>query len=71
MTASQCMHICGMLELTIKPGGADITALRLQAGDERWSKVLQGHSAIYTGEAVNPKYLSIIERLLGASRDEK
>ena len=44
---------------------ADVTGLDLRDGDKRWLAILDGKHASYTGEAVNPKYLSLVERLLG------
>ena len=43
----------------------DITGLDLREGDKRWLAILDGKHAQYSGEAVNPKHLSLFERLLG------
>lgn len=42
---------------------ADFTGLDLKEGDKRWLAYLDGKT--YHGEAVNPKYLSLFERLIG------
>ncbi|GLI58503.1 hypothetical protein VaNZ11_000236 [Volvox africanus] len=47
----------------------DITGLDLREGDRRWLAILDGHHEYYHGEAVNPKYLSIIERVIGYGRN--
>jgi MFS family permease len=41
----------------------DLTGLDLKEGDKRWLALLDGKS--YHGESVNPKYLSLFERMLG------
>lgn len=46
----------------------DVTGLDLREGDRRWLAILDGHHDAYTGEAVNPRYLSLFERLLGYGR---
>lgn len=43
----------------------DITTLDLKEGDKRWLAIVSGNDTVYEGEAVNPKYLSLIERWLG------
>ena len=43
----------------------DLTGLDLREGDKRWLAFLDGKPESYTGEAVNPKHLSIFERMLG------
>ncbi|GLC45588.1 hypothetical protein PLESTB_000874300 [Pleodorina starrii] len=43
----------------------DITGLDLREGDRRWLAILDGHHDAYHGEAVNPRYLSVFERMLG------
>ncbi|GIL71055.1 hypothetical protein Vretifemale_1695 [Volvox reticuliferus] len=47
----------------------DITGLDLREGDRRWLAILDGNHGYYHGEAVNPKYLSIFERMLGYGRN--
>lgn len=47
----------------------DITGLDLREGDRRWLAILDGHHDIYHGEAVNPRYLSVFERLLGYGKN--
>ncbi|EFJ43350.1 proton/phosphate symporter [Volvox carteri f. nagariensis] len=46
----------------------DITGLDLREGDRRWLAILDGHHDYYHGEAVNPRYLSVVERMLGYGR---
>ena len=43
----------------------DITGLDLREGDKRWLAILDGNHDGYSGEAVNPKHLSLFERMLG------
>ncbi|KAK9812798.1 hypothetical protein WJX72_004025 [[Myrmecia] bisecta] len=46
----------------------NLGALDLREGDRRWNYLLQGRAAEYHGEAVNPSYLSLWERLRGAGK---
>ncbi|KAG2435009.1 hypothetical protein HYH02_012007 [Chlamydomonas schloesseri] len=46
----------------------DVTSLDLREGDRRWLAILDGHHDMYHGDAVKPKNLSLIERLLGYGR---
>jgi len=43
----------------------NITGLDLREGDKRWLAILDGKHDAYTGEAVNPRHLSLVEKLLG------
>ena len=43
----------------------DLTGLDLREGDKRWLAIIDGKMDVYTGEAVNPKHLSLMERILG------
>jgi hypothetical protein len=43
----------------------DLTGLDLKEGDKRWLAIIAGEADAYDGEAINPKHLSLIERLLG------
>jgi len=43
----------------------DTTGLDLREGDKRWLAILDGKHDSYSGEAVNPKHLSIWERMVG------
>ena len=43
----------------------DITGLDLREGDSRWLAILDGKHNAYTGDAVNPKHLSLVEKLFG------
>jgi len=43
---------------------ADTTGLDLREGDKRWLFILDGVHDTYGGEAVNPKHLSLFERLV-------
>jgi hypothetical protein len=38
------------------------------AGDRRWLAILEGRVSDYHGEAVNPKFLSVFETILGYGR---
>ncbi|KAG2425952.1 hypothetical protein HXX76_013325 [Chlamydomonas incerta] len=49
----------------------DVTTLDLREGDRRWLAILDGHHDMYHGEAVNPKNLSLVERLLGYGKRYK
>jgi hypothetical protein len=42
-----------------------MTGLDLREGDKRWLAVLEGMHDEYDGEAVNPRYLSLLERWMG------
>ncbi len=39
-----------------------LVGLDLREGDRRWLAIISGHHDAYTGEAVNPRYLSVFER---------
>ncbi|GFR43042.1 hypothetical protein Agub_g4047 [Astrephomene gubernaculifera] len=43
----------------------DVTGLDLREGDRRWLAILDGNHDAYHGEAVNPRYLSFLERMMG------
>lgn len=43
----------------------DLTGLDLREGDKRWLAILDGRGDTYTGEAVNPKHLSMLENFMG------
>ena len=43
----------------------DLTGLDLREGDKRWLAIIDGKMESYVGEAVNPKHLSLLERILG------
>lgn len=43
----------------------NITGLDLHEGDVRWLAILDGKHGSYHGPAVNPKHLSIVERMIG------
>lgn len=43
----------------------DLTGLDLREGDKRWLAIIDGKHDAYHGEAVNPKHLSLLERMLG------
>lgn len=43
----------------------DVTGLDLHEGDLRWQALLEGRPGGYTGEAANPRHLSLLERALG------
>jgi len=64
--------ICGLIGAVITfiliP---DITGLDLREGDKRWLAVLDGKHSAYTGPAVDPKHLSLFERMLGYGRQYK
>ncbi len=42
-----------------------MTGLDLHEGDLRWQALVEGGPGSYTGEAVNPRHLSLLERALG------
>ena len=48
-----------------EPSGADTTFLDLRELDYYWDKIVEGRKQDYHGEAVNPAYLSLFERLMG------
>ena len=48
---------------------ADTTTLDLQQLDLYWDKIMEGKPKEYHGEAVNPKNLSLWERMLGRGRN--
>ena len=43
----------------------DLTGLDLREGDKRWLAIIDDKMDTYSGEAVNPKHLSLVERMLG------
>ena len=47
---------------------ADTTRLDLMQLDLYWDKLMEGRPKEYHGEAVNPKNLSLWERMLGRGR---
>ncbi|KAG2435777.1 hypothetical protein HXX76_006973 [Chlamydomonas incerta] len=47
----------------------DITGLDLREGDKRWLAILDGHHHLYHGDAIKPRNLSLIERLLGYGKN--
>ena len=46
----------------------DLTGLDLKEGDKRWLAIVAGETDAYDGEAVNPRHLSLLERLMGYGR---
>lgn len=60
--SAACGAAGAVLTLILIP---DLTGLDLRDGDSRWLAILEGESNSYEGEAVNPKYLSFFEKLLG------
>ncbi len=63
-TASQLQCPAGY-SVSLRLCTADITSLDLREGDTRWQSIQEGSSEGYTGEAVNPRHLSYVERWLG------
>ncbi|PNW71997.1 hypothetical protein CHLRE_16g686750v5 [Chlamydomonas reinhardtii] len=47
----------------------DVTGLDLREGDKRWLAILDGHHHLYHGDAIKPRNLSLIERLLGYGKN--
>ncbi|KAG2451250.1 hypothetical protein HYH02_003857 [Chlamydomonas schloesseri] len=47
----------------------DVTGLDLREGDKRWLAILDGHHHLYHGDAIKPRHLSLIERLLGYGKN--
>ena len=47
---------------------ADTTTLDLMQLDLYWDKIMEGRPKEYHGEAINPKNLSLWERMLGRGR---
>ena len=47
---------------------ADTTFLDLTELDRYWDKIIEGRPQDYHGEAVNPKNLSLWERMLGRGK---
>ncbi|KAG2495268.1 hypothetical protein HYH03_006541 [Edaphochlamys debaryana] len=48
---------------------ADTTGLDLREGDRRWLAILDGRHEEYTGQAIHPRHLSLLERLMGYGRN--
>ena len=60
--SSACGLIGAILTYIFIP---DLTGLDLREGDKRWLAILDGKPNAYVGEAVNPKHLSLFERMIG------
>lgn len=61
------MNQCNVLRKTLI-FCADTTRLDLMQLDLYWDKIMEGRPKDYHGEAVNPKNLSLWERMLGRGR---
>ncbi len=65
MLVAHLMPICRGLNLCCLCCLADLTGLDLREGDKRWLAILEGVEHEYDGQAVAPKHLSLLERMLG------